>query len=183
MGLALAMYLHDNRDAYPTYCDNLLPNMPLLPSMWEGELGAYYQLGWLDASYHCPGYKGPIFVKDAGQTPGVYSWDMFLPVGGSYAYNVVGADCIDGPFVISARPDHWLGLGTMSNSLHASNVAIPSDMLAIGESRLFHPWPQTMAWPSPDTPPPSFFGIDQIGWASWPVDSPGEFGQSAAGFF
>jgi prepilin-type N-terminal cleavage/methylation domain-containing protein/prepilin-type processing-associated H-X9-DG protein len=169
MGLALAMYLHDNRDTYPAYCDNLLPNMPLLPSMWEGKLGVYYQLGWLNPSYHCPGYKGPIFVKAAGPTPNAYSWDLFLPVGGSYAYNVVGADCIDGPFVASARLDHWLGLGTMSRSLSVSSVAVPSDMLAIGESRMLTPWPEMTTWPLSEQPPPSYYGIDQM----WTGNPPG----------
>jgi len=167
MGLALAMYVHDNRDTYPAYCDIPLPNTPMLPSMWEGKLSAYYQLSWLSPSYHCPGYKGAIFATDSGPTTNGYRWDLFLPVGGSYAYNVVGADCIDGPFVASAGFTHFLGLGTMSRSLTVSGVVVPSDMLAIGESRILIVSPATIGWPFFPQRPSWSCGIDQM-WTGFP---------------
>jgi prepilin-type N-terminal cleavage/methylation domain-containing protein len=165
MGLALGMYVTDSRDTYPAYCDD--PSaVPLLPSMWEGKLVPYYPLAWTNVSYHCPGYKGAIFMKQDSTIPNPGNWELFYPAGGSYAYNSVGADCIDGPNVLTARPDHWLGLGTTFHSRRVANLAVPSDMLAIGESR-----PTT--WPTPYNATGQPYGLDQLwtgyppGWASF----------------
>lgn len=159
MGLALAMYVSDHHDTYPAYDDHTAPfTDPILPKMWEGKLGLYYQLAWSNASYHCPGYKGAIFPNsDRLPSPNGDNFDLYT-VCGSYAYNAMGADCLDAPGVFGdARLDLLLGLGVLGYGRSATEVAVPSDMLAIGESRM-------RVGIAPNIVPPPGYGFDFM----WP---------------
>jgi prepilin-type N-terminal cleavage/methylation domain-containing protein/prepilin-type processing-associated H-X9-DG protein len=131
MGLALQMYVHDyNR--YPYL--RSLPEPGDAPPVeaqnnrwWWAKLLPYYAVKWTEEKYHCPGYKGVITGIGNGHDP-----------LGSYAYNSRG---VRPPF--SAFPDLDLGLGpTLYVSFPGSRPAtsepqirVPSEMLAIGESR------------------------------------------------
>jgi prepilin-type N-terminal cleavage/methylation domain-containing protein/prepilin-type processing-associated H-X9-DG protein len=150
MGLALAMYVGENRDTYPAYRDDDgMPTSDLsgqLSLRWEGKLGLYYQLGWSNSSYHCPGYKGGIF-PGAATAAGLSG----MPPFGSYGYNTSGA--------AGGLPFERLwpggGLGGVACALRASLVAVPSEMMAIGESGVdpLSAWMLT---------PPSAPGLDYL---------------------
>jgi len=115
MGLALHMYGDDNRHKYP------------LTAGWPVSLLPYYLLSWTNASFHCPGYKGLI------SAPGGY------PLYGSYGYNGFGT--ILAAVGIDAYSSLGLG-GSMVDArqfaLSEAQVKAPSDMLAMGDSRLFY---------------------------------------------
>jgi len=143
MGVALQMYVHDHESKYP-YCVN-----PYDPSL-DGDIGAantrywwakllpYYSTKWTDPAYHCPGYKGVV----AGEV-------RPRPPFGSYAYNAFGVSGSVG--VRSARhgiyydPDPRFGLGPPTYqssprpSVAESEILMPSEMFAIGESRFLGP--------------------------------------------
>jgi len=171
IGLALAMYVSDNRDTYPAYCDDaVIPTSDLsghLSIRWEGKVGLYYQLGWSNSSYHCPGYKGPIF-PGAATAAGLSG----LPPAGSYGYNTTGAGGTFGgiPF---EEEGPGSGLGGVACALHASLVAVPSEMMAIGESGV----DSTSAW---FFTPPSAWGWDYL-WCGLrpPAGAPGWVGHWA----
>ena len=137
MGLALAMYVADSSERYPPFSDGLTGAPVLMMSnTWWGKIGVYYPLKWWNPSYHCPGYKGLILplddhtiIRDAGgECVGAY---------GSYAYNAQGAFCSEciGPYY-SPDPALHFGLGGAGYDMPASRVANPSEMLAIGDSRM-----------------------------------------------
>jgi hypothetical protein len=74
MGLALQLYLNDNRDYYPFWT---------IP--WEQALQRFYPLKWTNLAYHCPGYKGLISESFQGMT------NFFV---GSYAITLLGSMAI-----------------------------------------------------------------------------------------
>jgi prepilin-type N-terminal cleavage/methylation domain-containing protein len=165
MGLALAMYVSDNRDTYPAYCDTAFFATPALASdlstRWEGKVGLYYQLGWSNSSYHCPGYKGPIFP---GGAPA--SGESGMSPAGSYGYNTTGAGNTIGSIPFGPEGP-GLGLGGTECALRANRVAVPSEMMAIGESSvdLAHAWmfapPSAWGW---DHLWCGFIPPGQVGW-------------------
>jgi hypothetical protein len=116
MGLALQMYVQENRGRYPTGYD------------WYDQIRPYYDLDWRNPAYHCPGYSGQ-----------VSSWAGSLPHDplGSYAYNFAGVRGYDPRRIL--RDYVNLGLGTVGRLPNAAvtqgQVAAPSEMFAIGESR------------------------------------------------
>lgn len=131
MGLALTMYAGDNRDKYPAWIAHNQPAPDRLPLSWAGKLRPYYPLEWTNTSYHCPGYKG-LIAGDLG-------YMTYDPLYGSYAYNAAG----EGEWWMgTGSPDSWdwtldsLGLGVSVASLATTQVRAPSEMLAIGESRI-----------------------------------------------
>ncbi len=89
---------------------------------------------WLDPAYHCPGYKGAI--EESARIPG--GW--FPPLG-SYAYNERGAVDLGGNPIttnglllgLGGRPSRKSG--TASENHSEDQIAVPSEMFAIGESR------------------------------------------------
>lgn len=142
MGLALQMYVHDH-NRYPD-CSRSLPESggPDLAEAqnnrwWWAKLEPYYPVRWTEQRYHCPGYAGAITGVGSSHDP-----------LGSYAYNCRG---VRPPFSgwegagISVRWEGGrLGLGpTLYGSFPGSRplatseaqVRVPSEMLAIGESR------------------------------------------------
>jgi prepilin-type N-terminal cleavage/methylation domain-containing protein/prepilin-type processing-associated H-X9-DG protein len=117
MGVALQMYVHENRSQYPNR------------GLWYEQLHPYYNLSWSNRAYHCPGYKGQI-SGFAGSLP-------HDPLG-SYAYNAEGVGSYDS---LDASYMHGLGSFGLSGSrrnplpVSQSQVVVPSEMFAIGESR------------------------------------------------
>lgn len=141
MGVGLQMYVHENENEYP-YWWTSAPDTSLAGAVapedtgfWWAKLSPYYPVKWTTATYHCPGYKGAI----AGKV------DSRVPLG-SYAYNGRGVSM---PHFGSPYDPNW-GLGppqaeAMSQKVSLTNaqtrelrVKVPSDMLAIGESRFLN---------------------------------------------
>jgi prepilin-type N-terminal cleavage/methylation domain-containing protein/prepilin-type processing-associated H-X9-DG protein len=124
MSLALHMYVTDSGGRFPFYRQLRLPQNPSSLS-WQQVLGPYYPLQWTNTSYHCPGYKGAI-TESSG-----------LPLYGSYAFNGSGTD----PKGMVPQPNvPILGLGVVNEPfvrpITESQVKVPSDMIALGESRM-----------------------------------------------
>lgn len=137
MGLALQLYVQENQSRYPLYACRSAPAPRGTAEgddweLWSGQLLPYYPVKWTNAAYHCPGYKGAITLKPAGGTLG------------SYAYNAQGVigniKPMQGPLSINLN----LGLGGVyswrsgrqkASPISESPVRVPSEMLAIGESR------------------------------------------------
>jgi prepilin-type N-terminal cleavage/methylation domain-containing protein/prepilin-type processing-associated H-X9-DG protein len=151
MGLALEMFVNDHEGRYP-FC-NGLPDPALDAAVgppntrfWWAKLTPYYPLKWTDPKYHCPGYKGVIGgveLEFATNYP-PHSMQYVSPPFGSYAYNANGVSMpgFGRPF----HPDLGLGLMPSGRSLNRephrgrglvseSQVKVPGEMLAIGESR------------------------------------------------
>jgi prepilin-type N-terminal cleavage/methylation domain-containing protein/prepilin-type processing-associated H-X9-DG protein len=151
MGLALQMYVHENGGRYPY---SVAPaespgDEAEVPGnegqwynrFWFGALRPYYQVEWTNAAYHCPGYKGPIQgIVIGGPNPS--------GPRGSYAYNTMGVrigrpEYTDPDTGRTVRfPPGAYGLGPRQNrfdkkrsAISEGQVKVPSDMLAIGESR------------------------------------------------
>jgi prepilin-type N-terminal cleavage/methylation domain-containing protein len=146
MGLGVQLYLNDNRDYYPYFSTFDTGNQTYI-STWERAIEPYYPLKWTNVGYHCPGYKGPISEQYSGFT------NNFV---GSYAYNAYG---VNDPLAFGTNV--WLGLGWLgfigplgnvfpagsASSTRLPDIRNPSDMFAIGDTRLFYdpgdqpPWP------------------------------------------
>jgi prepilin-type N-terminal cleavage/methylation domain-containing protein/prepilin-type processing-associated H-X9-DG protein len=140
MGQALQMYVDEHRNRYPHY---LGPPGPAYGDAkgrggratdlvyWSSKLFPYYPLTWTNAAYHCPGYKGaitgPAFVSEGG-----------VDRLGSYAYNAAGAKVLEDTDV---KVREHFGLGPIIywskvSAVSESQVSVPSDMLAIAESKV-----------------------------------------------
>jgi prepilin-type N-terminal cleavage/methylation domain-containing protein/prepilin-type processing-associated H-X9-DG protein len=137
MGVALNLYVQDNKSTYPyylgpkgeSYGDATGSGGRALGMVyWSSKLFPYYGLNWTNRAFHCPGYAGKISGPPDSTTAGRM---------GSYAYNTVGA-------AGSPRLPEGLGLGPIvfwTNALGApvppvseSEVRIPGAMLAMGDS-------------------------------------------------
>jgi len=134
MGQALEMYVHENAGKYsyflgpvgPSYGDAVGQDGRARGLVyWSSKLYPYYPMNWTNAGYHCPGYKGittgPI---DKGAA------DRF----GSYTYNLWGVQVHD-----PGLRKHF-GLGPClfwpgDNPVSEAQLAVPSEMLSVGESR------------------------------------------------
>jgi prepilin-type N-terminal cleavage/methylation domain-containing protein/prepilin-type processing-associated H-X9-DG protein len=145
LGLALQMYVHDHQNEYP-YSVN--PYDPALNDAvgvantryWWAKLLPYYPVTWMGKAYHCPGYKGAI----AGEVHPT-------PPYGSYAYNEHGVQIPGGGYIDEKRdihirfPNSGFGLGPPTYSfsprpaVSETQIKVPSEMLAIGESRFLNP--------------------------------------------
>jgi len=137
MGLALQMYVDEHQGKYPFY--HGMPDHALdagvgadNTAFWWAKLLPYYPLKWTDPAYHCPGYKG--VIEGSEQHTGGWTYPF-----GSYAYNARGASG-----VWTKTNDIVLGLGgkrprrpsgTTSEDHSEGQIAVPSEMFAIGESR------------------------------------------------
>ncbi len=132
IGLALQVYVQEYGNTYPYY---LGPSGPAYGDTtyqgekfkglvyWSSKLFPYCSQNWTNELFHCPGYKGvttgPVRSQSGPPT------ERF----GSYAYNAYGVAKTGG-----------FGLGPMmfwSNAAAISEgqIKVPSEMLAIGESR------------------------------------------------
>ena len=148
LGQALQMYLQENADRYP-YCISP-PDSPAdndetpvnfekwYNRWWFSKLPRYYPVQWTNAAYHCPGYKGAIKAVDAGSGP-----------RGSYGYNERGVrigftdytDPDNGVRVHFPPGNFGLGPRVLANTRPSTSepmVKVPSEMLAIGESRFLN---------------------------------------------
>ena len=132
MGLALGMYVNDYH-AYPYYFFDSSEAKTM--EDWSYALRPYYRLEWTDKRYHCPGYEGMIAAGPGGIT--LYSGaEVTTPVG-SYSYNEFG---VSGRSFANGQ---GLGLGVNQHyyplvvPVRDSQVAAPSDMLAITEAKGF----------------------------------------------
>jgi prepilin-type N-terminal cleavage/methylation domain-containing protein/prepilin-type processing-associated H-X9-DG protein len=133
MGAALQMYVHDHEHRYPYYVNPYDPSLDqdvgsANTRYWWAKLYPYYPVKWTNASYHCPGYNGLMAGEESTRPP-----------LGSYAYNERG---VRGPHAIPLpRALKEFGLGPWTSqsapfpSVSESQVEVPSQMFAIGESR------------------------------------------------
>jgi prepilin-type N-terminal cleavage/methylation domain-containing protein/prepilin-type processing-associated H-X9-DG protein len=135
MGVALKMYVDENRGKYPYILS--LPETAYGDAgsgNWFVKLQFYYPVKWTDAAYHCPGYKGAIEVP----TNPVSGHDPL----GSYAYNWRGVR----GYRRGVPGEAELGLGAVLNgaarpgrrqcpAVSEAQIKVPSELFAIGESR------------------------------------------------
>ncbi len=138
MGLALQMYVHDNQNKYPFYLGPAGPSYGDATGQggravglvyWSSKLIPYYPINWTNAGFHCPGYSGT--------NCGPYESHRIDRLG-SYGYNAGGIRLED-------RTNKMFGLGPAmfwrDSQGHAlptvseNNVIVPSEMLAIGDSK------------------------------------------------
>lgn len=128
MGLALQLYLGENNHFYPPYSYGLPMSPGHTPNQnadyeayWENALEPYYVRNWAtNTAYQCPAYKS---------LNARLSWYGFY---GSYAYNRDGTDNGMGQTYVGG-----LGLGWRPSTSEA-RVQAPSQMIAIGDSRIQH---------------------------------------------
>ena len=116
MGLALRMYVEDNRNQYP-FC-----YMNKTALSWEDALGLYYPLSWTTiSSYLCPGYRGVIS-----------KWDPIGVYLGSYTYNAKGASWARNALGVQVG----LGFGNdlMGPAITESKVSVPTEMIVITDN-------------------------------------------------
>jgi len=135
MGLALAMYVGDFH-AYPYYAEIDLTGQ-FRALQWQQLLRPYYPLDWTNRAYHCPSYKGPVWLD-----PQTWSFTF-----GSYGYNTTKG-------VGMGRS--ILGLGWVSpdsDAVRESQVLVPSQMYAFMDAVV-----------SPDQPDPADTDTKWGGW-------------------
>ncbi len=121
IGLALEMYIAENRQQYPYAVSRA--------SLWFDDLLPHYPLNWSSRGYQCPGYKGAI-SRFTGRLP-------HDPLG-SYAYNARGVGSYDSlaTSYLRGRADFGLSGSRRSPSpITQSQIAMPAEMFAVGESR------------------------------------------------
>jgi prepilin-type N-terminal cleavage/methylation domain-containing protein len=128
MGIAMQMYVEDNRGQYMYYFGDFdLRDSPGL--FWFDELSPYLHLRWTNRVFHCPSYTGGIVDFST-----LYKYGpAYGPVpAGSYAYNSRG----------SHSNGYYLGLGDWYESqspipaVLESQLAAPSEMFAVADARL-----------------------------------------------
>ena len=138
-GLALQMYVHDDREQYPRYLGPGGPNYGDDPGKggravgliyWSTKLFPYYSLNWTNRAFHCPGYAG---VISGPYAPGA------VDRRGGYGYNLRGAE------VDELKTNEFLGLGPISYwrnaqgnirslPVYQAEIRVPSEMLAVGDT-------------------------------------------------
>jgi prepilin-type N-terminal cleavage/methylation domain-containing protein/prepilin-type processing-associated H-X9-DG protein len=151
MGLGLQMYVQESQGKYPYSLspadfprgDAEVPAnaLGIYNRFWFAKLEPYYPVSWTNVAYHCPGYRGPITGVEIGETNSVGPH-------GSYAYNSMGVRSGRSEYTDPVRGTHVryppgdFGLGPRQNAydrpraaVSEAPIAVPSDMLAIGESR------------------------------------------------
>ncbi len=131
MGLGLAMYLDDNRSTYP-YVMVWAGQSDFLE--WVDEMAPYYPLNWTNRGYHCPGYKGPVLARAAGN--GQYG--SLRPYIGSYAYNGYGTD-LSWWSSLGLGAEAYAGAGAGNTSappVRVSMVRAPSEMIVFADSQI-----------------------------------------------
>ncbi len=96
---------------------------------WMQALEPYYPLRWTNVQYHCPGYRGPIGLYPQQENHGSYAYNA-IGVGGEHlglGQEGIMRAAIGSPFVLQ----NWC--------LPDSAAVAPSELFAIGESRVFLP--------------------------------------------
>ena len=138
MGLALQMYVNEHQNKYPYYVGppgpaygdaTVVRGSAVGGLYWSSNLQPYRPMRWTNSASQCPGYKGAI----AG--PEFYDAQGGLERLGSYAYNFQGVRFV--------RTIGYFGLGPVifwkgAHAVSETEVKVPSEMLAIGESRFLN---------------------------------------------
>ena len=147
MGMALQMYVHEHENKYPYYAKAYDPSLadavgPANTRYWWAKLLPYYPVKWTNTAYHCPGYKGVNWGEQVLGNNAPY---------GSYAYNATGSWL---PGYVPTTNEFGLG-----RAVSESQIAVPSEMLAIGESRFLNPMLNGI---------PGGYDEMRCGWLKWP---------------
>jgi len=129
IGLGMDSYVNDHDHNYPPAVnpfDHSLDDVMEAANTryWWAKLQPYYPVKWTSAEYHCPGYKGAVRGEEQPQPP-----------FGSYAYNEFGAAAPYGEHRRYGLGPAIYGL-TKPPPLSENRVRVPSDMLAVSESRM-----------------------------------------------
>jgi prepilin-type N-terminal cleavage/methylation domain-containing protein/prepilin-type processing-associated H-X9-DG protein len=123
LGIALRLYVDDNRSEYPAFEER--PG----PGHWYHPLYPYIRIAWTNQAFHCPAFKGPIRDWNYGLATD------FSNSSGSYGYNAWGTAA---PLTHISQ----LGLGGLQTTpssirpVKESEVKAPSEMFAIADSRV-----------------------------------------------
>jgi prepilin-type N-terminal cleavage/methylation domain-containing protein len=156
MGLALKMYSAD----YQVYPYFFYVKTATETTGWMQALEKYYPINWTNKAYHCPAYRGPNSLAYNNNTS-----NPSTGYAGSYAYNALGT--ASGGLANGLFADTLLhGLGRYYDPVWSSEydpackeseVSMPSECFAIGDSRL-------ITYPPADSP-----GVTQmtIGFPNW----------------
>jgi len=129
LGIALAAYVQDNRDRYPYYWD--YSSLPI-PLWWPAALEPYYKAGWFtNDAYRCPNLDSSVGERVQGIC---------------YGCNKFGTDALGGERVglqtfLGLMNDQTLGVGfngpPILPPISASQVKVPSEMIAIADERVW----------------------------------------------
>jgi len=122
--LALQMYVSDY-GYYPAYRqydrEGLELGLRQGLRFWPDRLAQYTKQRWTNSLYRCPAFKGPIWMNPMNQTGA----DLL----GSYGYNDWGS------YSPEAAVNYALGNSFTNGPLvRETEVAVPSDMIALGDS-------------------------------------------------
>jgi prepilin-type N-terminal cleavage/methylation domain-containing protein/prepilin-type processing-associated H-X9-DG protein len=137
-GLALQMYVDNNNQKYPylIVCSSLTNYW--LSQVWA-QLLQPYAITWTERAFHCPGYKAFLGMTNFAMTWNSNGGTEWFWVS-SYGYNSAGTYCWQ-----DSLNDQCVGLGQVyvplllppgTPAISASQVKAPSQMIAIGDSRL-----------------------------------------------
>lgn len=150
-GLALKMYVDENRQEFPFYHVGEGGDYS-----WAASLEPYLRVSWTNRSIHCPAYKGGVL-----HIPGTLEFGSYDI--GSYGYNERGTG------------GETLGLGSLSNfpgpnETHDPNVifphppptteaqvAVPTEMVAMADSILANPTSPTNKFDGSDKAHPLIY--------------------------
>jgi prepilin-type N-terminal cleavage/methylation domain-containing protein/prepilin-type processing-associated H-X9-DG protein len=139
MGVALHMYVHDQNGMYPYYLGPAGASYGDATGQrrratglvyWSSKLRPYGLLAWSNRAFHCPGYTAAIAApwrKDA------------VDRLGSYAYNTWGVrtpNTTRGVFGLGPIQFWETAPGVKVRAVSESQVAAPSELLAMGDSLL-----------------------------------------------
>lgn len=132
LGIALATYLVDNNGAFP-FTAYVPAAGPKWAVCWYDALRPYAgNTPWDRGVFKCPSYKWKIF--EGGGSP---AGNDVVSSLGSYSWNGVGA-------LGGASPG---GLGSLyfpkapRGAITDTEIKVPSDMFALGDSKLMEGWP------------------------------------------
>jgi prepilin-type N-terminal cleavage/methylation domain-containing protein/prepilin-type processing-associated H-X9-DG protein len=136
LGIALACYLSDYNSAYPFSVYTPAPS-PKLAVYWFDALRPYVgNSAWGQGVFKCPNYKWA-FLEGSGLSDGA-----IVVALGAYAYNGFGAAAVtttDRVLNGGLGPPH--STGTPWPAVRDTDVKAPSDMFALGDSKLLDIWP------------------------------------------
>ena len=124
-GLALDMYVSSNNQCYP-FGLVMTSQTPYSSTIWAEYLDEY-SIKWTERGYHCSGYKGFIGSTNWPTSTGGFTHGWLS----SYGYNIAGTSYNSGQNLYLG-----LGWGAFRRPVRASAIMAPSQMIAIGDSRL-----------------------------------------------
>jgi prepilin-type N-terminal cleavage/methylation domain-containing protein/prepilin-type processing-associated H-X9-DG protein len=131
LGISLKLYVDDNDHHYPhqTYFSTFALSSGI---EWMESLHPFHGIHFTNRQHHCPGYKHPILVPVPLRDGGFIS-----NYSGSYGYNSYGVTINPWGF---QQPHFGLGGHSSPNNpalpVRESQIKVPSQMLAMGDSRL-----------------------------------------------